>query len=91
MARARSTGRSGYDTSALRHSYAGDLAQCEFAQATIHTNGVSASRPARSISQEMIAQRAYEIYEESGCEPGRCKQNWTQAQIDLSRRSEGGV
>lgn len=36
------------------------------------------------ISHEEIAKRAYEIYLESGCLPGRCQQNWQKAEKDLT-------
>ena len=30
-----------------------------------------------------IARRAYDIYVKTGCEQGRCKQNWHQAETEL--------
>ena len=34
-------------------------------------------------THEQIAIRAYELYWESGCQPGRSEQDWFQAQRDL--------
>ncbi|MGH7142691.1 MAG: DUF2934 domain-containing protein [Planctomycetota bacterium] len=35
-------------------------------------------------SHETIAKRAYELYEESGCQNGRCLDHWLQAEQDLA-------
>lgn len=38
---------------------------------------------------EMIAARAYEIWQESGCQQGRDAENWYQAERELRARMVG--
>lgn len=40
------------------------------------------------ISHQQIADRAFQIYEKSGCESGHCQRNWKQAEQEL-RHSKG--
>jgi hypothetical protein len=44
--------------------------------------------PARATSPTHadVAQRAYDIYAQSGYQQGRCKQNWQQAEKDLHNK-----
>jgi hypothetical protein len=43
------------------------------------SNVMQASEPAH----DEIAKRAYLIYEQAGCLPGQCDQNWQQAKNEL--------
>ncbi|HZX43536.1 MAG TPA: DUF2934 domain-containing protein [Myxococcaceae bacterium] len=43
------------------------------------------SMPPRPLpTQEQIARRAYEIWQQSGCPQGRDTENWAQAERELS-------
>jgi len=47
-------------------------------------NATIAQTPLQSvITHADIAQRAYDIYAQSGYHQGRCQQNWRQAEKDL--------
>lgn len=48
--------------------------------------GKPTERPAPS--QEEIARRAYEIYVSKGSKPGRCRQNWLQAELELGMKGQ---
>ncbi len=49
------------------------------------------SEPVNSCpTPEEIALRAYEIFIESGCVPGRDDENWLQAEAELRARSSLG-
>ena len=37
------------------------------------------------IPRELIAQRAWEIYRASGCQPGRDLQNWLRAEQEVKK------
>lgn len=53
------------------------------------TNGASAEATASARpSEELIAQRAYEIYQQGGCQPGSELQNWLQAEAELTAASK---
>ncbi len=37
---------------------------------------------------EQIRQRAYELYVEGGCEPGRDSEHWLQAEAELNEKKD---
>jgi hypothetical protein len=47
------------------------------------TLGPQENKPQNRPSHEDIAKRAYEIFEESGCKPGRDIENWLAAEAQL--------
>lgn len=83
MARVRSLGRSGYDQSLNPTMPASDISPPEFTQSGMRTSGVS-NLNTSAATHDKVACRAFELYEQSGREPGRCKQNWAQAELDLN-------
>lgn len=90
MTRVRSTGRSGFDKSFNANTSASDISPPEFTMSAMRTSGDSTLN-AEVASHEKVARRAFELYQQSGCAPGRCKDNWAQAESDLNTRSIGGV
>jgi hypothetical protein len=86
MARQEQTGRTGYDATTNTQTHPQVHSLHGFTQAALETSGVSVQR-ARELSYEQVAQRAFELYEQSGCQPGRCAQNWAQAEQDLKTRT----
>lgn len=88
MARVRSLGRSGYDQSLNPTMPSSDISPPEFTQSGVRTSGAS-SVNASVATHDKIACRAFELYEQSGREPGRCMQNWAQAEVDLNPQQKG--
>jgi hypothetical protein len=39
-------------------------------------------------SQDRIRQRAYELYESRGCEPGRDEQDWLRAEQEILKQKQ---
>lgn len=50
---------------------------------------VSSAGAPRSADPEAIARRAYELYERRGGEGGHEIEDWLQAEVELTARSEG--
>ena len=50
---------------------------------------VEPSASTSAPTHEQIARRAYAIYEQSGRQPGRCRQNWLQAERGLRQETPG--
>lgn len=90
MTRVRSTGRSGFDQSFNANTSATDISPPEFTMSATRTSGGS-TQNADAASHDKVARRAFELYMQSGCAPGRCEDNWSQAESDLNTRSKGGM
>gem|GEM_PF-2617592 len=83
MTRKQETGRTGYDvTKTDTQSHPQIQSLHGFTRVALETSGISMQR-ARELSYAQVAQRAYELYEQSGWQTGRCDQNWAQAERDL--------
>jgi len=54
-----------------------------------HRVPAPASKRSVAATHGDVAQRAHDIYFESGCVEGRCQENWLQAEADL--RDKGAV
>jgi len=50
-----------------------------------------AKHPSAVPTHDDIARRAYDIYLGNGCKQGHCKQNWRQAEQELSMRPRGAT
>jgi hypothetical protein len=50
----------------------------------------SSPRRAHQADAEAIARRAYELYQQRGCEPGHEIEDWLQAEAELAARADGG-
>jgi hypothetical protein len=46
------------------------------------------SMPAATSSQDRIRERAYELYESRGCEPGQHEQDWLRAEQESLKRAK---
>lgn len=46
-------------------------------------SGKVAMMPEAALSQDTIRTRAYELYENRGCEPGQDQQDWIRAEQEL--------
>ena len=90
MTMKQGSGRSGYSNSANLQSEVQSHSLHDFTQTALRTGGVSLTSDG-GITHEAIAQRAFEIYEQSGCLPGCCGQNWAKAERDLRQQSKGGA
>ena len=44
---------------------------------------------ANAPSQHTIRERAYELYESRGCEPGKAEQDWLRAEQDILKQGQG--
>ena len=44
----------------------------------------AAARPSSAVPREKIAERAYQIWQESGCPSGQDQDHWFQAERELS-------
>lgn len=56
------------------------------AEADSHTLATSEMQPRAKLSVEMIAHRAYELWEREGCPCGKSDEHWQQAERELSSR-----
>jgi len=56
--------------------------QCHTPAAAHHATHAGCCGAAKA-NHDAIAKRAYDIYLKSGSKPGRCQQNWQQAERDL--------
>lgn len=50
---------------------------------TARTSGGTAHAPASALTASAIAQRAYEIWKESGCPNGKDQEHWFRAEREL--------
>lgn len=86
----KNTGRSGYDASANTQTDPAEHSLHGYTQPAGGMHGYPAFNQS-GTSHDAVARRAFEIYERSGCKPGRCAQNWAQAEHDLSIQTKGGA
>lgn len=52
---------------------------------TLQTAAESKASMHKGPTHDEIARRAHAIYEKQGCQDGRCKQNWKQAEHELAQ------
>lgn len=90
MARVRNTSRSGYEKPSNTDIPATDISPPEFTMSAMRDSGES-SLNGSAFTHDQIADRAFELYEQSGRKSGCCEKNWTQAEVDLSMRINEGA
>lgn len=90
MTKKQESVRNGYDNSTNLQSEVQDHSIHDFTRAVLQTGGVSLTSDG-GVTHEKIAKRAYEIYQQSGCRPGCCGQNWAKAERDLRKQPKGGM
>lgn len=84
------SGRTGDVSTTAPQQQISEHSQSDMLESAMQTSGVSVLNE-RGMNQNAVERHAYEIYEQSGCVAGRCKQNWALAEHELCNNSKGGA